>query len=206
VLAVDFVLSVCASIVAGIGYHWIFLNRIPDPGPYLAIGLLAALDLTTILTSAYKLQTLITVKHQARKVMLVWVIVFTVLLSVAFTLKVGEALSRGATLGFFVIGLIFLFVWRRTLERILQKTLANGTFAKQRTMFIGVKAALSATQVMGEVRRYGYLPNTIPDNDPAESTRSPTSYEIESETIFNSVIVGSGPEWQTIVESVISWA
>src|SRR6516225_7905179 len=170
VLAVDFALLVCASIVAGIGYHWIFLNQVPDPGPYVAIGALAALNLTTILTalSAYKLQTLISLKHQARKVMLVWVVVFLALLSVAFTLKIGEALSRGATLGFFVIGLVFLFLWRSTLERLLQKAVANGTFAKQRTMFIGDKALLSASQVMSELHRYGYMPHTVLEIDPAE--------------------------------------
>jgi undecaprenyl-phosphate galactose phosphotransferase/putative colanic acid biosynthesis UDP-glucose lipid carrier transferase len=170
VLAVDFALLVCASIVAGIGYHWIFLNQVPDPGPYVAIGALAALNLTTTLMalSAYKLQSLISLKHQARKVMLVWVIVFLALLSVAFTLKIGEALSRGATLGFFVIGLVFLFLWRSTLERLLQKAVANGTFAKQRTMFIGDKALLSASQVMSELRCYGYMPSTVLEIDPAE--------------------------------------
>jgi undecaprenyl-phosphate galactose phosphotransferase/putative colanic acid biosynthesis UDP-glucose lipid carrier transferase len=171
VLAGDFALLVCASIVAGIGYHWIFLGQVPDPGPYVAIGALAALNLTAILTalSAYKLQTLISLKHQARKVMLVWVIVFLALLSVAFTLKIGEELSRGATLGFFVIGLVFLFLWRSTLERLLQKAVANGTFAKQRTMFIGDKALLSASRVMSELRSYGYITSTVLEIDPEEN-------------------------------------
>jgi hypothetical protein len=116
VLAIDFVLVVCAGVIAGIGYHWIFLNRLPDPGPYVEIGALAALNLMTTLTAlmAYELETLISLKHQARKVMLVWVIVFLALLSVAFTLKIGEALSRGATLGFLVVGRVFLFIWRST--------------------------------------------------------------------------------------------
>jgi len=42
VLAIDFVLVVCAGVIAGTGYHWIFLNSLPDPGPYVAIGALAA--------------------------------------------------------------------------------------------------------------------------------------------------------------------
>jgi Undecaprenyl-phosphate glucose phosphotransferase len=174
VLATDFVLLVSASIIAGIGYHWIFLNSIPDPRPYVAIGALAALNLTTVLTAlrAYKLETLISLKHQARKVILVWVVVFMVLLSVAFTLKIGEALSRGATLGFFAVGLIFLFVWRSTLESLLQKAVVKGTFAKQRTMFIGDKALLSTSEVMNELRRYGYMATTILEIDPAEDAVS----------------------------------
>jgi hypothetical protein len=31
VLAIDFVLVVCVGVVAGTGYHWIFLNRLPIP-------------------------------------------------------------------------------------------------------------------------------------------------------------------------------
>jgi hypothetical protein len=34
VLAIDFVLVVCAGVIAGTGYQWIFLNRLPDPGPF----------------------------------------------------------------------------------------------------------------------------------------------------------------------------
>lgn len=170
VIAVDFVLLVCASVLAGVGYHEMFLGRIPDPGPYVAIGALAALNLTTILAAlgAYKLQNLISLKHQVRRVVLVWVVVFLTLLSIVFTFKVGETLSRGATLGFFAVGLTFLFVWRSTLDHLLKKAVANGTFAKQRTMFVGDKTLLSASQVISELRHYGYLPSAIFEIDPAE--------------------------------------
>src|SRR6516225_1871646 len=43
VFAVDSVLLICASLLAGIGYHWIFLARIPEAGAYFAIGALTAL-------------------------------------------------------------------------------------------------------------------------------------------------------------------
>src|SRR5262249_35572743 len=94
------------------------------------------------------------------------------LLSVAFALTIGEELSRGATLGFFVVGLIFLFVWRRMLEHLLQKAVANGTFAKQRTMLIGDKTLLSASEVMSELRRYGYMATIVLEIDPAEDAVS----------------------------------
>src|SRR5689334_7710706 len=95
VFAVDFLLLICASVVAGSGYHWIIGYY--WPGPYVAIGALAALNVTTTLAalSAYKFQTLINLKQQARKVTMVWSGVFLVLLGIAFSLKIGEALSRG---------------------------------------------------------------------------------------------------------------
>ena len=175
VLSIDFILLVCASVLAGIGYHWIFLNRLPDAVPYVAIGGLAALNFTAILTALgmYKLQSLIDLKHQTRKVALVWVGVFLALLGVAFTLKIGDELSRGATLGFFIIGLFFLSVWRVAFENMLQKAVANGTFAKQKTMFVGDKALLSDSELIDELRRYGYAASIIfeinPDQEAASS-------------------------------------
>jgi undecaprenyl-phosphate galactose phosphotransferase/putative colanic acid biosynthesis UDP-glucose lipid carrier transferase len=76
-------------------------------------------------------------------------------------LKVGEALSRGATLGFFGIGLIVLFAWRVLLTHLLAHAVANERFAKQKTMLIGDKTLLSGFQVTVELRQYGYAPSAI---------------------------------------------
>jgi undecaprenyl-phosphate galactose phosphotransferase/putative colanic acid biosynthesis UDP-glucose lipid carrier transferase len=168
VFAVDSVLLICASLLAGIGYHWIFLARIPEAGAYFAIGALTALNVTTILTSigAYKFQSLIDLKRQARAVMLIWTGVFLGLLGIAFTLKIGETLSRGATVGFFAIGLTVLLVWRGLLAHLLTKAVANGTFAKQRTILIGERTLISASQVLSDLRRYGYAPCAIFEINP----------------------------------------
>src|SRR5215469_9796958 len=85
VVSVDFVILVIASVVAGSGYHWVFLDSIPNTPPYIALG-------------AYKFEALLNLKQQARLVTLVWIGVFLSLLAIAFTLKIGETLSRGATL------------------------------------------------------------------------------------------------------------
>jgi Undecaprenyl-phosphate glucose phosphotransferase len=174
VLAVDFILVVGASVLAGIAYHWIFLNSVPSAGPYVAIGALAALNVTTILAAlrAYRFQTLVKLKRQSRDVAVVWSGVFLTLLGIAFTLKIGEALSRGATLGFFAIGLSLLLVWRSALAHFIARALANGTFAKQKMMIIGDKTLLSVSQVLTELRRYGYTPNAIVEIDSEEGAAS----------------------------------
>ena len=38
VIAVDLVLLVSVSAISGIGYHWLFLNRVPNFSPYIGIG------------------------------------------------------------------------------------------------------------------------------------------------------------------------
>jgi Undecaprenyl-phosphate glucose phosphotransferase len=188
VLAVDFVLVVGASVLAGIGYHWIFLNSVPSAGPYVAIGALAALNVTTILAAlrAYRFQTLVKLKHQARDVAVVWVAVCLTLLAIAFTLKIGEALSRGATLGFFAIGLSLLLVWRSVLAHFIASALANGTFAEQKTMIIGDKTLLSFSQVLAELRRYGYTPSAIVEIDSEEDAASIAAATIQGK--LNSLV------------------
>jgi undecaprenyl-phosphate galactose phosphotransferase/putative colanic acid biosynthesis UDP-glucose lipid carrier transferase len=175
VFVVDFALLVCASLLAGIGYHWIFFGGIPHALPYVAIGALAGLNVTTILSavSAYKFQTLLNLRRQALDITLVWVGVFLGLLGIAFTLKIGEALSRGATLGFFAIGLIFLFGWRGLLGHFLANAVANGTFSKRKTLLIGDKTLLSASQVASELRQYGYAPCAFFHINPEEETGGP---------------------------------
>ncbi len=172
VLGVDVALLVCASVLAGIGYHWISFGEITDAPPYIAIGALAGLNVTTLLIalSAYKFQNLLDVRRQARDVTLIWVSVFLSLLAIAFTLKIGQALSRGATLGFFGLGLIFLLAWRGLLARLLANAVANGTFAKRKTMLIGDKTLLSASVVAAQLRNYGYAPGVIFNVDPEEET------------------------------------
>ena len=149
VLALDFALLVGTSLLTGVSYHWMVFNGIPDTPPYLAIGALAGLNVTTILTALgrYKLQALPDLKRQARDVALVWVGVFPTLLGVAFSLKLGDALSRGATLGFFVICLTSLLLWCGLLTYLLAKAIANGTFAKRKTMLIGDKTLLTTSSV-----------------------------------------------------------
>jgi Undecaprenyl-phosphate glucose phosphotransferase len=163
VVAIDFALLVAASLCAGIGYHWIFLDYMPPVGPYIAIGALTSLNVatTSAAVGAYKFHALINFRRQARDVTLIWIGVFLILLGIAFSLKIGESLSRGATFGFFVLGFLFLIVWRGTLAHLLVTALANGTFAKQRTLVIGEPKQLLRSRVLPELRRYGYTPTAV---------------------------------------------
>jgi undecaprenyl-phosphate galactose phosphotransferase/putative colanic acid biosynthesis UDP-glucose lipid carrier transferase len=162
-IAVDFALLVGTSLLAGVSYHWIVFNGVPDVPPYLAIGALAGLNVTTILAALgqYKFQALLNPKRQARDVAVVWIGVFLTLLGMAFSLKLGEALSRGATLGFFIAGLTALLSWRACLSHLLAKAIATGTFAKQKTLLIGDDSLLATSPVVNELRHYGYSPTAI---------------------------------------------
>jgi len=133
VFVVDFVLVVGMSVLTGVGYHWLFLNRVPDFTPYVAIGVLAFSNFAAILAvrGAYRFRYLANFKKQALEVTLIWTCASLFLLGIAFSLRVEEALSRGATFGFFAFGLTSLLIWRGILARRLSKALEIGYGIRQ---------------------------------------------------------------------------
>jgi len=181
VVSVDFVLIVCASVLATMGYHWVAWNMIPATLPSLAIGALAAFNFITVLTAltAYQFEALVDVRRQVRYVTLVWICVFLALLGVAFSLKTAESLSRGATIGFWFVGLAFILGWRVLLSHLLGKAITKGMFAKQKTILIGDKALLSQSSVVAKLQQYGYTPIAILEMNPKEGTSGDVSNKLE---------------------------
>jgi len=163
VFVVDFVLVVGMSVLTGVGYHWLFLNRVPDFTPYVAIGVLSFSNFAAILAvrGAYRFRYLANLKKQALEVTLVWTCVSLFLLGIAFSLRVEEALSRGATFGFFVFGLTSLLIWRGILARRLSKALENGAFAERKVLVIGERHRVQSSRALPELLRYGYRPVKI---------------------------------------------
>jgi Undecaprenyl-phosphate glucose phosphotransferase len=163
VVAIDCALIITLSILTGLGYHLIFLNFTPDIAPYLAIGVLAFSNFAAILWAkgAYQFNNLTNFKRQMYDVPTIWTVVFLVLLGVAFSLKIGEVLSRGATFGFFILGLTSLLVWRGILAHLLAKALENGAFSERRIVVIGEERRLLSSQILPELQRCGYRPAKV---------------------------------------------
>ncbi len=182
VAAVDIVLIVAASVIAGIGYHWLFLDYVPNFGSYVVIGALACLNFVTnlIALGSYRLGVLANFRRQLYHILLAWVGVFLILFGVAFALKIGETLSRGATFGFFGVGLLFLLAWRALLARVLVNAMANGTFAERKTILIGEQRLLARSQAISELRRFGYTPTAVFEISEFESAATPTHESLQN--------------------------
>jgi Undecaprenyl-phosphate glucose phosphotransferase len=163
VVAVDCLIIVSLSVLTGLGYHLVFLNFAPDIAPYLATGILAFSNFAAILGAkgAYHFHNLANFKRQMYDVPTIWTVVFLILLGVAFSLKIEEILSRGATFGFFVLGLTSLLVWRGILAHLLAKALENGAFAERKIIVIGESGRLLSSQVLPELQRCGYHPVNV---------------------------------------------
>jgi undecaprenyl-phosphate galactose phosphotransferase/putative colanic acid biosynthesis UDP-glucose lipid carrier transferase len=160
---VDIVLVVAVSLLAGIGYNYSFLGRIPAANAiqtYAAIGVLTLTNVSAILAARgdYRVSNLVSFYRQARDLTLIWTGVFLILVGVAFSLKVSANLSRGATLAFFVLGLGGMIAWRRFLAQILGYALSAGAFARRNVILIGERSRLAASPAISEIRRCGFTP------------------------------------------------
>jgi Undecaprenyl-phosphate glucose phosphotransferase len=156
----DLVLIPSASLVTGIAYHIAFLGGIGPIPAFLGIGVLTAVNFTAILAAraAYRPQNLVNFRKQAQESTTVWLFVFFVLSAVAFSLKISQEYSRGATLSFFAAGWLLILAWRLVIARFVTRALAGAGFAEQKSILIGQKQQLSRTNMVEELTRCGYRP------------------------------------------------
>jgi Undecaprenyl-phosphate glucose phosphotransferase len=160
---VDTILVVAVSLLAGIGYNYFFLSRLPAANAiqiYAAIGVLTLTNVSAILAARgdYRVSNLVSFYRQARDLTIIWTGVFFILVGVAFSLKVSANFSRGATLTFFALGLAGMIAWRRFLAQVLGYALSAGAFAPRNVILIGERSRLAASPAISELRRCGYTP------------------------------------------------
>jgi Undecaprenyl-phosphate glucose phosphotransferase len=179
VLTVDIILVVAVSLLAGIGYNWLFLGLIPANAiqTYAALGVLTLTNVSAILAARgqYRLSSLLSFYRQARDLVIIWVGVFLILVGVAFSLKASANFSRGAALTFFALGLGGMIAWRRFLAQFLGYALSAGAFAPRNVILIGERSRLAASQAISEMRRCGYRPIQTFEIEQEECVTSKTS-------------------------------
>jgi Undecaprenyl-phosphate glucose phosphotransferase len=126
----------------------------------MAVGLLVAVNFTTILASrrSYKPLNLISLQGRIKETTAIWCIVFSLLLAVVFLLKVGATLSRGETITFMIVGISSLITWRAVLSSYLANALARGGFAEHRVLLIGEPDEIDSSEGLNRLRRCGYRP------------------------------------------------
>ena len=170
VLAGDFLIILASGLIGGIGYQWTFLGTVGSVQTYLAIGVLAYANFATLLKAQqnYLVANLISTARQTRYVTCCWWLVCFVLLGAAFALKIGEELSRGSTLAFFVFGWMALIAFRMVIARKLANALEKGTFAEKRIILVTEQGQQAASRALADLRRCGYVPVETIEFTPSE--------------------------------------
>ena len=167
VWGLDCIIILTSSILSGFAYHRWVLGGGGDLETSLAVGLLVAVNFTTVLAArgSYKPLGLIALQSRIKEAVTIWLIVFSLLLAVVFLLKVGATLSRGAIGTFLVVGLTSLIAWRVLLGSYLTKAFAHGSFAERRVLVIGGADEIDYSAGLYRLRRCGYRPiESFPDS------------------------------------------
>jgi Undecaprenyl-phosphate glucose phosphotransferase len=171
----DYLLIVTASIVAGVGYHFVFLRgHVPDLMPYVAAGnIVAALFVLGAASRGnYSPSAIVSARRQVRSVILFWSLAFLSLALFLFLAKSGFDFSRGTIIIFGALGFVSLLGSHLWISANLKKALAQGTLAGDRAITIGDRdamLALSQASILSkagarEVKRYS-LPSVTSADD-----------------------------------------
>jgi undecaprenyl-phosphate galactose phosphotransferase/putative colanic acid biosynthesis UDP-glucose lipid carrier transferase len=158
VIVADLFIVIATSVIAGVGYHWVFLGNSGHIQTFLGVGFLVFFNFSAISVARgdYRVLRLLDFRRELRDTTRYWAFVCFVLLTVAFALKTTETLSRGATLTFFVVGWAFMVAWRGALAQFLARALTDGGFAERKMLIIAEESQLASSKVLLELRQCGY--------------------------------------------------
>jgi len=205
VVGVDMIIVVATSVLAGAGYHYLFLGAVSGIEKFSVIGLLAFIGVSATLAARgdYQIGALTLFYRQARDITVIWISVLLVLIGAAFTLKVAESFSRGATFTFFALGLGSMILWRGLVAQFLGRALLTGAFAPRNIVLIGERNLIAISRAILEMQQYGYNPIQIFEIEHERSTRSTISQGLR--TIVDGVIEVARTERVAEIVLLIGW-
>lgn len=142
----DGLLIALTGVAGGVIYHWVSFGTVPDPDPYLAIGVLTSLAYELMAWNAglYRPAALVTPQRDYGQVVVSWFGAFLVLTLLLFLLKLGGQVSRGAVVTFAGLSLSAVVVWRKLAKRWIAIGLHSGAIRGRRAVVIGTRAELGA--------------------------------------------------------------
>jgi len=152
-----------ASVLSGMGYHWLFFGKVAHVSGFLAVGVLVFVNFWGFSWAQqnYSPVNLVNFGRQIRYATLNWLVIIAMLTMVAFALKITEEFSRGATLTFFVTGWVSLIAFRAFLAETLTQASRAGSFSKQRYILIAEQGQPLKSLALTELYRCGYRPAQI---------------------------------------------
>ena len=154
----DYALILTASIVAGVGYHWVILQGdVPNLMPYVGAGNIVAALFVLGVTSRgnYSPSAIISARRQVRSVISFWSLALLSLALFLFLTKSGPDFSRGTVIIFAVLGFVLLLGSHLWISATLKNALARGTIAVDRAIIIGDRDAVMALSQASVLKKAG---------------------------------------------------
>jgi Undecaprenyl-phosphate glucose phosphotransferase len=171
-VAVPISLKVVPPVVATFDLAWIALLGVATALLYDAVALGGNGEATNYLGSGmavamlylafahasqlYRAPNLLRLKWQIGRSILVWLMVFVFLASLAFVLKIGATFSRGAMLLFVSSGIVFMAVTRLAVARTCAYVISSRILAPNKIILVGVAEEIAANEALSALESYGY--------------------------------------------------
>jgi undecaprenyl-phosphate galactose phosphotransferase/putative colanic acid biosynthesis UDP-glucose lipid carrier transferase len=158
-VAVDFVIIMSTSILADLGYQWMFLDSGNDER-FVGVGFLVFANFAAVSAARgnYQPCNLLHLKRQIREAILAWGLAALILLAMAFSLKIAGTFSRVSTVALFAVGCALTVLWRALLSNLIAQALEEGAFARRRIVLIAENGQLQSSRALVELGRCGYRP------------------------------------------------
>ncbi len=148
---------VLLSLATGIGYERIEHSKLGDPSTFIGTGGLVAIiycAMTRFFGGANPLDVS-RASGRARTAAVAWVSTFLFLAFIAFTMKVGQAFSRGAVLSLFTLGLPLVIAMSVLVPRIVARTLSANALRTSDVILVGPHAASEISSLSSDLRAHG---------------------------------------------------
>ncbi|MCK1369460.1 exopolysaccharide biosynthesis polyprenyl glycosylphosphotransferase [Bradyrhizobium sp. 62] len=158
VCVADLVLLVLASVGSAIGYHSVMQQEVGDLSTFVGLALAVAFYVSVFLAyrGNYSVRRLMQPIVQLRELTMAWIVVFVMLMTLAFLLKVGPNLSRGATLTFFTTGWCAVVGWRVLLNMQLDRIRARQIIAPRQVVVLSDRRIEEARPYLNDLALNGY--------------------------------------------------
>jgi Undecaprenyl-phosphate glucose phosphotransferase len=152
---IDCVAIVAASVAAGVAYHMLALGVVGDVAAFAGIGSNTALLFVLLAKSRGMYRpTALLWASQWQRIVACWGAVLLAMVAFLFLLKVGASSSRGATIGFGVLGPCLLLLSRAAIAARLRSALARGRIAAKRAVMVGEREELDHRPAADLLRMY----------------------------------------------------
>jgi Undecaprenyl-phosphate glucose phosphotransferase len=158
VAAFDLTWIALVGVATGLLYEAVALGARGEATNHLGSGLAAAMLYLAFAHAfqLYRAPNLLRLKWQIGRCILVWLMVFVFLASLAFVLKIGAMFSRGAMLLFVFSGIVFMAVTRLAVARTCAYVISSRVLAPNQIILVGVAEELAANQALRALESYGY--------------------------------------------------
>jgi len=145
------------GILSGVAYDLLAYGRFGDIAKHAGLAAIIAALFIGFARSRdlYKLSELLNLKLQIRRVAMKWVAIFLFITTAAFTMKVGDQFSRGATILFAASGLATLILARVVWRIVLADGLAVRKVSGRNIVLIEEQGAAENSGLVESLTRHG---------------------------------------------------